>query len=283
MKIVLTGATGFIGRHLCRELAATPHKLTVMCRDSAHPALSWLAARGVTPGVVKLDLADADDDTYERLGAPDLVIHLAWHGVNQVQSPAHMTGEWPRHYNFLTKLINSGLPRLAVTGSCSEYGLQNGALNEAQPCLPSTSYGLAKYSLLRQLEFTRTERPFELLWARPFYTYGEGQNPGSVYPQLLRALADGEPEFRMSGGEQLRDYLPVEELARRLCSLALSPHTGVVNICSGQPVTVRRMVETWLAERHACLPLNLGYYPYRNFEPFAFWGDPARMQNYLGL
>jgi len=209
------------------------------------------------------------------------LIHLAWAGVNNTQSPEHMTGELPRHLAFLTRLIDGGLPRLVVAGSCSEYGLQAGALKETLPCNPSTPYGLAKYCLLRQLEYLRATRPFELLWTRPFFMYGEGQNPNSIYPQLLRALAGNASGFPMSGGEQLRDYLPVEEVARMLCALALSRRTGVVNVCSGQPVSVRRMVERWLAERHATIHLDLGHYPYREYEPMAFWGDTERLLNCL--
>jgi dTDP-6-deoxy-L-talose 4-dehydrogenase (NAD+) len=282
MKIVLTGATGFIGRHLCAELAATPHALTVLCRDDSHATLEWLASRGVKPNVVKFDLADKNEsDIYNRIGAPDLLIHLAWAGVNNARSPAHMTEELSRQYAFLGNLVAGGLPRLAVAGSCSEYGLLDGALKETRLCNPSTPYGLAKYCLLRQLGFLRTTHSFELLWARPFFMYGEGQNPNSIYPQLLHALANREPEFRMSGGEQLRDYLPVEEVARILRVLALSRHTGVVNVCSGQPVSVRAMVERWLAERNAAIRLNLGHYPYRDFEPMAFWGDTGRLHNLI--
>lgn len=282
MKIILTGATGFIGRHVCAALADTPHALTILCRDDAHPALVWLAARGVKPNIIKHDLATpVDGNIYKRIGEPDILIHMAWAGVNNVQSPAHMTEELPRHYTFLSRLINGGLPRLVVAGSCSEYGLLNGALKEDAPCNPATQYGLAKHSLLRQLEFLHALRPFELLWTRPFYIYGEGQNPGSIYPQLLRDLANNEPEFRMSGGEQLRDYLPVEEVARMHAKLALSRHTGIVNVCSGHPVSVRGMVERWLAERGASIRLKLGHYSYRDFEPMAFWGDITRLHTYL--
>jgi CDP-glucose 4,6-dehydratase len=281
MKIAVTGATGFIGRHLCKALADAGHTLTVLCRDDAHPALTWLAAQGVAPRVVKFDLADADDDIYARIGSPDVVAHLAWAGVGNVQSREHMAVELPRQLNFLSRLINSGLPRLLVTGSCSEYGLQEGAMRETRVGEPSTWYGLAKLSLLRALEFARVECPFELLWTRPFYTYGEGQNPGSIYPQLLRAIADGEPEFRMSAGGQIRDYLPVGEMARLLAALTASRHTGVVNVCSGRPVTVRAMVEQWLIGQRATIRLDAGYYPYRDFEPFAFWGDTARLNHCL--
>ena len=86
----------------------------------------------------------------------------------------------------------------------------------------------------------------------------------------------------MSGGEQLRDYLPVEKIARILVLLAQSDgDVGVVNVCSGKPVSVRSFVENWLAERGATIALNRGHYPYPDFEPMAFWGDTKKLQSVL--
>jgi dTDP-6-deoxy-L-talose 4-dehydrogenase (NAD+) len=82
----------------------------------------------------------------------------------------------------------------------------------------------------------------------------------------------------MSGGEQLRDYLPVEEVARQIVRLAMARRDiGIVNICSGKPISVRRLVEQWLCERNWQIELKLGYYPYPDYEPMAFWGDRTRL------
>jgi dTDP-6-deoxy-L-talose 4-dehydrogenase (NAD+) len=82
----------------------------------------------------------------------------------------------------------------------------------------------------------------------------------------------------MSGGEQLRDYLPVVEVARLLVSLALNGRdNGIINICSGEPISVRRLVESWIAANGWSIELNLGHYPYPTFEPMAFWGDRRKL------
>ena len=77
----------------------------------------------------------------------------------------------------------------------------------------------------------------------------------------------------MSGGEQLRDYLSVVDVARQIVKLAMAEsEIGSVNICSGKPISVRRLVEQWLEENKWEIDLNLGYYPYPSYEPMAFWG-----------
>ena len=86
----------------------------------------------------------------------------------------------------------------------------------------------------------------------------------------------------MSGGEQLRDFLPVTEIARIIAALAVErPGAGVVNVCSGQPVSVRSLVERWRAERGSGIELDLGKYPYPDFEPMAFWGSDLRLRSIM--
>ena len=126
------------------------------------------------------------------------------------------------------------------------------------------------------------ERCFLLTWARLFYLHGEGQAPSALLPQLQRALDAGDATFPMSGGEQVRDYLPVEEAADDLVRLALARRDhGIVNVCSGRPVTVRALVESWLAEHGKSIALDLGRYPYPAHEPMAFWGDDTKLRQCL--
>ncbi len=86
----------------------------------------------------------------------------------------------------------------------------------------------------------------------------------------------------MSGGEQVRDFLPVETVAHYLTLIALQDKvTGIINCCSGEPITVRKMVEDYLERRGRSIPLNLGYYPYPDYEPFRFWGDPSKLKSII--
>jgi len=268
MKIAVTGATGFIGSHVLQELSRHPVEIVAIARDPKR-----LPGSRKVHHVVGLDIADPGADCFERLGCPDALIHLAWDGLPNYKSLHHFETELPRQFRFLKTLIEGGLPSLLVAGTCFEYGMQSGPLSSNMPPRPSNPYGYAKDALRQQLEFLKSVKSFDLTWARLFYLYGEGQSGASLYPKLKEAVLRGDKVFNMSGGEQLRDYLPIEEVARRIVNLSMAGHgKGTINICSGKPVSVRGLVEQWLREKNWKIELNLGYYPYPDYEPMAFWG-----------
>ncbi len=280
MKIAVTGATGFIGRHVLNELARQGVESIAVVRPARSPADGLLALP--CAGVVHIDIRNPPANAYDLLGRPDALIHLAWGGLPNYRSLHHFEQELPAHYRFLKALVESGLGNLQVVGTCFEYGMQSGPLGEDLATRPSNPYGFAKDSLRRQLEYLQTATPFNLVWSRLFYLHGEGQAANSLLPQLGKAVARGDKFFDMSGGEQLRDYLPVTEVARCLVALALrQSDIGLVNVCSGQPVSVRRLVEDWIAENGGSIKLNLGRYPYPDYEPMAFWGDRRKLDRLL--
>ncbi len=272
MKVAVTGATGFIGAHVLADLVRRGVELVATSRGTA-------AAASDPPGVqwVALDLHAPAADDFERLGRPDVLVHLAWSGLPNYRSLHHFEHELPAQYAFLSGLVRQGLGAMVVAGTCFEYGFQSGPLAPSSETRPANPYGFAKDCLRRQLQFLQQQDGFRLAWARLFYLYGEGQASGSLYPLLRQAVARGDRSFPMSGGEQLRDYLPVTEVARRLVDLAGAtvgpgPVPGVVNVCSGSAISVRGLVERWIRERGWKIELELGRHPYPDYEPLAFWG-----------
>ena len=184
----------------------------------------------------------------------------------------------PMHFRFLKGLIESGLKHLTVAGTCLEYGMQSGPLNEDLPPRPGNSYAQAKNELREQLLSFKAKQPFNFVWARLFYMYGEGQAESSLQPQLQKAVNQGLSTFDMSGGEQLRDYLPVTEVAKQLVRIAVSENDlGIVNVCSGVPISVRHLVEGWIRDNNWNIKLNLGHFPYADYEPLEFWGDNQKL------
>lgn len=277
MKIAITGVTGFLGQHVAHAFAERDVETVHVVRER-RDGLDAL------PGgsVALLDVHADPEGAYERLGRPDALLHLAWGGLPNYRSLHHFEVELPAHYRFLSSLVREGLPALVATGTCFEYGMQSGELAEELPARPDNPYGLAKDTLRRQLEELRAGTPFAFTWARLFYMYGEGQAPSSLYSQLRRALGEGAKSFPMSGGEQLRDFLPVHEVAGHLVELSLAAaDLGIVNVCSGRPRSVRGLVEGWLAEAGRELELELGHFPYPDYEPMAFWGRAERLEGFL--
>ena len=277
MRVAVTGASGFVGRHVIASLMQRGIAPVVTLRPSA-PVAPWLNQLEL----VRLDIAQPPPDAYDALGRPEVLLHLAWDGLPNYRSSHHIERELPFHRSFLRCMVDAGLGTLLVTGTCLEYGMQSGALAESLQPHPENPYALAKNSLRCGLEQLSSTRPFHLTWARLFYLFGEGQNANSLLPQLIRAVAEGASNFDMSGGEQLRDYLPVTEAAAYLVALGLAQRShGVINVCSGQPVQVRTLVEGWIAHNGWSIKPNLGKHPYPDYEPMAFWGDPTKLRKCL--
>jgi nucleoside-diphosphate-sugar epimerase len=276
VNVAVSGASGFVGRHVVAALERAGHMPTLWVRPS-----SSLPARSERR-IVRVDVLDPPAQLFDQLGRPDTLIHLAWGGLPNYQSLHHYEQELPAHYRLLKQLVRDGLSNLVVAGTCFEYGMQSGALAETASAAPANPYALAKDTLRRQLQCLQRELPFALTWARLFYVHGEGQAQTALLPQLRQAVAAGAPRFAMSGGEQLRDYLPVEQAADHLVALAAKQREhGVVNVCSGRPISVRSLVEGWVAANRWPIALDLGCYPYPAHEPMAFWGDNAKLMKCL--
>ncbi len=279
MKILVTGATGFVGRHVVMELLARRHNVVAVARNLARAQeMPWYKKTKF----VACDIHNLKDDLMKIFGAPDILVHLAWHGVSDCKGKFHLEENYPADYRFITGMVSGGIKHVLITGTCSEYGMQRGALSEETAPMPTTPYGIAKDTLRRDLEEFQAKQPFTLQWVRLFYMYGQGQNPKSLLPQLDYAIDHKEGTFNMSAGQQLRDYLPVEDVARFLALLCEHPeYSGIINCCSGKPISVRHLVEQKIAQRGANIKLNLGYYPYRDYEPMEFWGDNTKFQGIL--
>lgn len=277
MRIAVTGSTGFLGRHVVAALEPYGDDLKMLVRGG-QPERDIRDPDRVTD----FDLRNPPDDAYVRLGSPEVLIHLAWGGLPDYGSLHHFEEELPGHYRFLKKMIQSGTRSVVVTGTCFEYGMKSGPLDENIVAEPANPYGFAKNALRQELELLRSKIEFDLTWFRLFYLHGRGQSPKALLPQVDAAIANGDRTFRMSGGEQLRDYLAVENAADLIVRLSRSKRNlGIVNLCSGQPVSIRTVVERHLRDRNSGIALELGYYPYSEHEPMAFWGNRSLLDSIL--
>ncbi len=278
MKILVTGATGFVGRHVINELLKFDHQIISTARKSTLHSNN---------GKVKYTFLDIDNldkaqNYFSHFDNPDLLIHLAWQGLPNYKSLFHFENNLPSHYSFLKNMVVNGLKNMVVTGTCFEYGIREGCLSEEMISDPQNPYALAKDTLRKFLFELRKKNKFSCKWIRLFYMYGEGQNSNSLLSQLQVALANGEKEFNMSGGEQERDYLPVEKVAEYIVAVALQNEVdGIINCCSGKLIKIKELVTNYLKENNADIKLNPGYYPYTDYEPMSFWGDDTKLNRLL--
>jgi len=270
LKVAVTGASGFVGRNVVRELIKEDVVVIAITRDKSR--LSEFADK---VKIIEFDMVNMSNHVFDDLERPDVLLHLAWAGLPNYLSLHHFERELPLQYAFLKNMIQQGLKSVVVAGTCFEYGMQSGPLSVDMETRPENPYGFAKDVLRTQLEFFQEKTHFNLTWARLFYLFGDGQSENSLWPQIKKAATDGVLKFNMSGGEQLRDYLAVEDAANYLVGLTLKQKDhGVVNVCSGKPITVRVLIEQWIEEHKWEIDLNLGYYEYPDYEPMAFWGIP---------
>jgi dTDP-6-deoxy-L-talose 4-dehydrogenase (NAD+) len=168
-------------------------------------------------------------------------------------------------------MILAGVKQVLITGTCFEYGLQNGCLSEEMPTVPVTPYGLAKDTLRKSWKLSNGSPVYPPGGAAvlPVWSGTESEEPPFTTGCRDRTGRSGIPNVR---GEQLRDYLPVEEVARRIVQVAGNPDChGIINCCSGISDFHPEAGGGAYCPEESRIELELGYYPYPEYEPMAFW------------
>jgi dTDP-6-deoxy-L-talose 4-dehydrogenase (NAD+) len=279
--ILVTGATGFIGNYLIADLLNAGYRVIAssLNKDKAK-SCDWFSHVTYIP--FDITKYSQSENLYTFFNKPDLLIHLAWSGLPDYNSLHHVEDNLMAHYFFCKNLIINGLKDLTVTGTCMEYGMKNGELNEENVTSPSNSYSVSKATLHSFLKLLKKDYNFQLKWLRLFYSYGNGQHPNSLYSQLRTAVDQQLPVFNMSKGDQIRDFLPIQQMAEYIMKAATQDRSsGVINICSNSPITVLNLVENLIQQNNWKIKLNTGFYPYSNLEPMYFWGDNSKLLKIL--
>ena len=266
-KVIVSGATGFIGQHLIPILLKDGYEVLAISRNRKRAEfLPWFKH-------VKFISYDFhSDQQITKVEGFRGLIHLAWQDLPNYDSSIHVKKNLPCSYRFIDSLLNKGVNQVLIAGTCSEYGLKSGAISSSSTTEPTTQYAIAKDTLRKKLTLLSFKKDFNLQWARIFYMFGKGQNSNSIISQLDYAIKNNQKVFHMSGGEQLRDYLPVEKAAEKLSNLYKSGNKGIFNICSGKPISIRNLVESYIEKKNSNIVPKYGYYPYSVYEPMQFWG-----------
>ncbi len=275
-RILVTGAGGYIGRHVVAALLDRGASVIAVDR-SADERPGRIDPRAT---IVAADIF-SDDLDMDALHSPDVCIHLAWEAGFVHNSPTHML-RLSDHYRFLRNLVQAGVSQVAVLGSMHEVGYHEGPIVEDTPTNPLSLYGVAKNSLRQALTIDLTDQPTVLQWLRCYYIYGDDENNSSIFTRVVQAAKNGEGSLPFTTGKRKFDFLHVEELARQIALTALQTEiTGVINCCSGTPRELGEMVETFIKDRDLDLKLIHGAYPDRPYDSPAIWGDPTKIRRIL--
>lgn len=268
-KFIVSGATGFVGRHIVKKLTEKNYEVFALARDLKKAAtLEYLDdSTHLYFDIKKLN-------SISNFPTDATFIHCAWEDVRDTLSLKHIEEHFLNNYILLKNIIEHGIKKIVVTGTCYEYGLQHGPMKASTPTQPNTPYAIAKDTLHKSLKALQSQIEFDFIWTRLFYMYGSGQDEKSIIPLFDKALKNGDKIFNMSFGEQLFDYLPVEEAATQIISL-LPRKNGTFNVCSGEPISLRRLLENRAKDKGMDIKLNLGFYDYRKQDTLAIWGAPS--------
>lgn len=236
-RVLLTGATGFIGSHVARLLVREGCEVTALVRPGTDPR----RIADVLPDIKLLEgdlIAPRKLEAPLRAAAPELCLHLGWYAVpgKYLRAPENVDCV-AGSMELLRVLAEIGCRRVVALGTCFEYDTDVGYLAESSPIRPRFLYAACKHALFLMAEQFQRERGLSFAWPRIFYLYGPWEDERRLVPLVIRKLLAGEP-CPLTPGEQIRDYLHVEDVAGAIWAVAGSGIEGPINIGSSRPTRV---------------------------------------------
>lgn len=278
MRVMLTGASGFVGRWALLALARQGADVYAVCRrrPNADAKFTWL----------ELDLLDAKAAGIAVAAAkPDVILHLAWTVDHGVFWTSQLNLSWVAASLRLAEAAAvAGAMRFIAVGTCYEYCWPDGGDCEEQttPLEPRTLYGISKDAVRRVVAAFLADHQVAFAWARLFFLYGPGEDTSRLVPAICRALTANEPAL-CSLGSAVRDFMDVRDVGAALAAVTLSRLTGAVNIASGQGVSVAQVAHKLGALAGRPDLVHLGALPDRPGEPPRITASGARLRTETGF
>lgn len=235
-RILVTGASGFLGRHCVEALAQAGHHVIGLSR-------SGLTLPGAADSIA-CDLLDASLlNEAVRAADAEVLVHFAWHADPHERWQTLDNLDWVSASLALARAFAaSGGRRFVFVGSCAEYDWSHELLAEAEtPLRPATLYGAAKAATGLTLAAAACPLGISFAWPRVFFCYGPGEPPGRLVPDLIAGLSRGE-RVACTDGEQRRDFMHAADVGRAIAAIALSDAEGPINVASGEDVAVKELV-----------------------------------------
>jgi nucleoside-diphosphate-sugar epimerase len=276
-KILLTGASGFVGRHCLSHLAGSDWEVHAVSRstpDELKGRATWH----------RHDLLDAHEVSgLIRRIRPSHLLHLAWCTEPGEYWTSLENFRWVRAtIDLLTEFRHSGGERVVAAGTCAEYEWNAGTCSESRtPLVPATTYGACKHHLRGLLAAFCARSGLSGAWARIFFLYGPHEHSARLVPSVVRALLRKKPA-RCTHGRQVRDLLYVDDVARALVAVLRSGVEGPVNIASGEPVALRDVVLAVADKLGARDLVQFGALDAPADEPQTVVADVARLRREVG-
>jgi nucleoside-diphosphate-sugar epimerase len=276
VTVLVTGATGFVGSQVVRQLIASDDVAALV-----RPGGDRRRLEGITD---KIQILEADLGDTAAVAAqlsrcrPSACIHAAWYAEpgKYLVAPENLDS-LRASLALLEELARAGCEHVVGVGTCFEYQMATAPLNEDSPTKPTTLYAAAKLAFNLVAGQRLAQLGIGMAWARLFYLYGPFEDERRLVPAAIKALTAGR-EFATTSGEQVRDYLHIADVASALCELSRNKLAGAFNVCSGEPVTIAGLTQTLgeLVGRPELI--RLGAYPNREWDPAYVCGDNHKLR-----
>ena len=272
MKILVTGANGYVGTGVVEQLLALGYE--VIAADFKTDRVNPKAKR------IDCNLFEIENP-FEYFGKPNCVLHIAWKDVCNHKGLSHIA-DLPAHYFFLTKLIDGGLKQLCVLGSMHEIGFYEGSIKENTPCNPQNMYGICKNALRQLIESYIGSKACVLQWIRGYYTVNNALAGGNIFAKIVQAAAEGKTTFPFTMGTNQYDFLDYTTFCKQIAAVVSQTEiAGIINCCSGYPMTLKERVEKFIKDNHFNIKLEYGAFPDRPYDSKAVWGDNTKITQIL--
>ena len=263
-KILVTGAGGYIGQHVVKALL--DKGADVIATDIRLDDVDDRATK------VQKNIFEENENIFTEMAWRDGFIHNSEKHIEDLDS----------HYKFISSMMKGGLKQMAVMGSMHEVGYYEGAIDENTPTNPLSLYGIAK-NTLRQLTFLLGKNENVIVqWIRGFYIFGDDLKNNSIFKKIVEAEQEGKTEFPFTSGKNKYDFLSIYDMADQIAEIVLQDKiNGIINSCTGQPMTLAEKVESFIKENNFKIKLKYGAYPDRPYDSPGIWGDATKINEIM--
>lgn len=272
MKILVTGANGYLGQGVVKRLLD----------DGADVIASDFTSENIdNRATIKRCNIFEINNPFEFFGKPDVVLHLAWRNGFVHNADTHI-GDIANHCAFIKKMIDGGVQRIAVMGTMHEVGFFEGSINENTPCNPQSMYGIAKNALRNVTFLLAKNANIPVQWLRGYYMVGNVNFGDSIFSKIALAEKAGKELFPFTSGLNQWDFIDYDDFCLQTAAAVEQDEiNGIINICSGRPQKLSDRVEKFIKDNGYKIKLDYGKFPDRPYDSKAVWGDSQKIEEIL--
>lgn len=269
MKILVTGANGYLGQGIVKTLLDDGFEVIATDFYNDH-----IDSRAIS---IPCDLFNIQKP-FEVFNRPEILLHLAWNNGFLHNHSSHIE-ELELHYKFIENMIESGVKQIAVMGTMHEVGFFEGSIKEDTPTNPSNLYGISKDALRKIVKLLCEDSGVIFQWLRGYYIVGRSEYGNSIFSKITIAEREGKKTFPFTTGLNQWDFIDYDDFCKQIAAVVEQNQiNGIINICSGYPEKLADRVERFIKENGYGIKLDYGKFPDRPYDSKAVWGDDSKIQ-----